>query len=155
MSWRDLDEDDIRVRPQRKGRGPAPRNGRPTPTPSSAGSSQSIAAATPAGPDRAGGARPRRVTQHGADRAGAAGHRHEGSRPRPYPRVVVGDEVGLVGNTSGGPDALARIVRIEERRSVLRRTADDTDPVERVIVANADQLAIVTALKPGAPTPHG
>jgi ribosome biogenesis GTPase len=29
---------------------------------------------------------------------------------------------------------------------VLRRTADDTDPVERVIVANADQLVVVTAL---------
>ena len=69
-------------------------------------------------------------------------------------RVVVGDEVGLVGNTSGGPDALARIVRIEERRSVLRRTADDTDPVERVIVANADQLAIVTALADPEPRPR-
>jgi ribosome biogenesis GTPase len=34
-------------------------------------------------------------------------------------------------------------VRIEPRRSVLRRTADDTDPVERVIVANADQLVVV------------
>lgn len=60
--------------------------------------------------------------------------------------VVVGDAVGVVGDVSGDPDALARIVRIEPRRSVLRRTADDTDPVERVIVANADQLAIVTAL---------
>jgi len=60
--------------------------------------------------------------------------------------VVVGDRVALVGDTSGGPDALARIVRIEERRSVLRRTADDDDPYERVIVANADQLVIVTAL---------
>jgi ribosome biogenesis GTPase len=29
---------------------------------------------------------------------------------------------------------------------VLRRTADDDDPVERVVVANADQLVIVTAL---------
>jgi ribosome biogenesis GTPase len=29
---------------------------------------------------------------------------------------------------------------------VLRRTADDSDPIERVIVANADQLVIVTAL---------
>jgi ribosome biogenesis GTPase len=29
---------------------------------------------------------------------------------------------------------------------VLRRSADDTDPVERVIVANADQLVIVCAL---------
>ena len=41
---------------------------------------------------------------------------------------------------------MSRIVRITERRTVLRRTADDTDPVERIIVANADQLVIVTAL---------
>jgi ribosome biogenesis GTPase len=68
-------------------------------------------------------------------------------------RIVVGDEVALVGDTGGGPDALARIVRIEERRSVLRRTADDTDPVERIIVANADQLAIVTALADPEPRP--
>jgi ribosome biogenesis GTPase / thiamine phosphate phosphatase len=61
-------------------------------------------------------------------------------------RVVVGDDVALVGDLAGGPDALARIVRIEERRSVLRRTADDTDPFERIIVANADQLVIVSAL---------
>jgi ribosome biogenesis GTPase len=60
--------------------------------------------------------------------------------------VVVGDRVNLVGDTSGQPDALARIVRIAERTSVLRRTADDDDPYERVIVANADQLVIVTAL---------
>jgi ribosome biogenesis GTPase len=60
--------------------------------------------------------------------------------------VVVGDRVSLVGDITGGPDALARIVRIAERSSVLRRTADDDDPYERVIVANADQLVIVTAL---------
>jgi ribosome biogenesis GTPase len=60
--------------------------------------------------------------------------------------VVVGDQVALVGDVSGGPDSLARIVRIAERKSVLRRTADDDDPYERVIVANADQLVIVTAL---------
>lgn len=68
--------------------------------------------------------------------------------------VVVGDWVGIVGDVRGGPDALARIVRIEPRRSVLRRTADDTDPVERVIVANADQLAIVTALADPEPRPR-
>ncbi|QAY63305.1 ribosome small subunit-dependent GTPase A [Xylanimonas allomyrinae] len=61
-------------------------------------------------------------------------------------RVVVGDRVDVVGDTSGGKDALARIVRIGERTSVLRRTADDTDPYERIVVANADQLVIVTAL---------
>jgi ribosome biogenesis GTPase len=61
-------------------------------------------------------------------------------------RVVPGDLVDVVGDTSGEPGSLSRIVRITERRTVLRRTADDTDPVERVIVANADQLVIVTAL---------
>ncbi|GAB3003434.1 ribosome small subunit-dependent GTPase A [Mycobacterium bourgelatii] len=60
--------------------------------------------------------------------------------------IVVGDEVDIVGDLSGRPDTLARIVRRGERRTVLRRTADDTDPTERVVVANADQLLIVVAL---------
>ncbi|MFR9806643.1 ribosome small subunit-dependent GTPase A [Pseudonocardia sp. RS010] len=60
--------------------------------------------------------------------------------------IVVGDRVGLVGDLSGAADTLARIVRVEERRTVLRRTADDTDPFERVVVANADRLVIVTSL---------
>jgi ribosome biogenesis GTPase len=61
-------------------------------------------------------------------------------------RVVVGDRVDVVGDVSGGEGSLARIVRIQERTSTLRRTADDTDPYERIVVANADQLVIVTAL---------
>ena len=61
-------------------------------------------------------------------------------------RVVPGDRVDVVGDTSGAEGSLARIVRIGERRTVLRRTADDTDPVERIIVANADRLVVVTAL---------
>ncbi|WP_179273396.1 MULTISPECIES: ribosome small subunit-dependent GTPase A [unclassified Rhodococcus (in: high G+C Gram-positive bacteria)] len=60
--------------------------------------------------------------------------------------IVVGDEVGIVGDLSGKVDTLARIVRVAERRTVLRRTADDTDPFERVVVANADRLLIVAAL---------
>ncbi|MBP0459957.1 ribosome small subunit-dependent GTPase A [Streptomyces montanisoli] len=68
--------------------------------------------------------------------------------------AVVGDRVGLVGDLSGRKDTLARIVRIEPRTSVLRRTADDDDPYERVIVANADQLAIVTALADPEPRPR-
>jgi ribosome biogenesis GTPase len=60
--------------------------------------------------------------------------------------IVVGDDVDLVGDLSGRPDTLARIVRRGERRTVLRRTADDTDPTERVVVANADQLLVVVAL---------
>ncbi|MET8560438.1 ribosome small subunit-dependent GTPase A [Streptomyces flaveolus] len=68
--------------------------------------------------------------------------------------AVVGDRVALVGDLSGKKDTLARIVRIEERASVLRRTADDDDPYERVVVANADQLAIVTALADPEPRPR-
>ncbi len=60
--------------------------------------------------------------------------------------IVVGDDVDVVGDLSGRPDSLARIVRRGERRTVLRRSADDTDPTERVVVANADQLLIVVAL---------
>jgi ribosome biogenesis GTPase / thiamine phosphate phosphatase len=70
--------------------------------------------------------------------------------------VVVGDRVSLVGDTSGAPGALARIVRIGERSSALRRTMDDeTTPegrLERVVVANADQLVIVSSL--AAPPPR-
>jgi ribosome biogenesis GTPase len=60
--------------------------------------------------------------------------------------IAVGDRVSVVGDLSGRPDTLARIVRLQERETVLRRTADDTDPLERVIVANADQLVIVASL---------
>jgi ribosome biogenesis GTPase len=59
--------------------------------------------------------------------------------------IVTGDRVALVGDTSGAEGSLARIVRVEERSTLLRRSADDTDTVERVIVANADQMLIVVA----------
>jgi ribosome biogenesis GTPase len=75
-------------------------------------------------------------------------HRVTAMRARELGRtpIVVGDDVDLVGDLSGRPDTLARIVRRGPRRTVLRRTADDTDPTERVVVANADQLLIVVAL---------
>jgi ribosome biogenesis GTPase / thiamine phosphate phosphatase len=65
--------------------------------------------------------------------------------------VVVGDRVQLVGDVSGRPDTLARIVRIAERTSTLMRTADDDENTvegrqERVVVANAEQLVIVSSL---------
>lgn len=59
--------------------------------------------------------------------------------------VAPGDVVAMVGDTSGQQGSLARLIRIEDRSSLLRRSADDTDEVERVIVANADQLLIVVA----------
>jgi ribosome biogenesis GTPase / thiamine phosphate phosphatase len=60
--------------------------------------------------------------------------------------VVVGDRVALAGDVSGAAGTLARIVRVYPRSSALRRSADDADPVERIIVANADQMLIVCAL---------
>jgi ribosome biogenesis GTPase len=68
--------------------------------------------------------------------------------------IVVGDRVRLIGDVSGGPDSLARIVRVQPRTSVLRRSAEDDDPTERIVVANADQLVIVTALADPPPRPR-
>jgi ribosome biogenesis GTPase len=59
--------------------------------------------------------------------------------------IVVGDRVDVVGDVSGAEGALGRIVRIAPRKNVLRRSADDSDQVERVIVANVDQLVMVVA----------
>ena len=68
--------------------------------------------------------------------------------------IVVGDLVHVVGDSSGADGALARIVRLDPRETVLRRTADDTDPVERVLVSNADQLVVVSALANPEPRPR-
>src|SRR5699024_12784817 len=48
----------------------------------------------------------------------------------------------------------AGVVRGHRRSTVLRRSADDSDSFERVIVANADQLVIVTALADPPPGPR-
>jgi ribosome biogenesis GTPase len=45
-------------------------------------------------------------------------------------------------------------VRVAPRKTALRRSADDTDPVERIMIANADQLVIVTALADPPPRPR-
>ncbi len=136
--WARLDEDDVRVRP---GRGSRPRTRR---RPAHEDAVGAFVVAVDRGRytclvrgsgarGRAGGERPRTVT---AMRARELGRKS----------VVVGDRVRLVGDVSGRPDSLARVVRVEPRTSTLRRTADDADPVERVIVANADRLVVVTAL---------
>lgn len=124
---RDYDESDVRIRPNRRGSRPRTKT-RPAHADATPGRVVAV--------DRG------RFTLLVQGRTVTAMKARELGRKG----VVVGDAVAVVGDVSGGPDALARIVRIEPRRSVLRRTADDVDPVERVIVANADQLAIVTAL---------
>ena len=135
MSPRELDEDDVRVRP---GRGSRPRT-RTRPA------HEDAAAATVVTVDR--GRYRLRTDEGGALTAVRA--RELGRRA-----VVVGDRVDVVGDLSGGPDALGRIVRIGPRTSVLRRTPDDTDPVERAVVANAEVLVVVTSLADPPPRPR-
>ncbi|HSP38279.1 MAG TPA: ribosome small subunit-dependent GTPase A [Frankiaceae bacterium] len=60
--------------------------------------------------------------------------------------VVVGDRVQLAGDASGTTDSMARIVTVAERTTLLRRTPDDTDAIERPVVANAELLVVVTSL---------
>mgnify|MGYP000975756843 CR=1 FL=1 len=60
--------------------------------------------------------------------------------------VVVGDRVRVTGDVSGKKDTLARIVSVEDRTSRLLRSTEEGNGRERCIVANAQQLAIVTAL---------
>ncbi|HWD82909.1 MAG TPA: ribosome small subunit-dependent GTPase A [Kribbella sp.] len=60
--------------------------------------------------------------------------------------VIVGDRVKLDGDATGDQGTLARIVEVLPRTTLLRRSADDDDPVERPLVANADQLVIVVAV---------
>jgi len=138
-SYTRLDEDDVRVRP---GRGSRPRTRR---RPAHEDAAEAFVVAVDRG--RYGcvlsgdGQAAREVT---AMKARELGRRS----------VVVGDTVSLAGDVSGNPGTLARIVRVAPRASVLRRSADDTDPVERVIVANADQLGIVCALASPPPRPR-
>ncbi len=71
-------------------------------------------------------------------------------------RVVVGDQVAVVGDVSGRKGTLARMVRIEPRRTLLRRSAEDGEAAgtERPVVANADLLVIVTAVADPTPRPR-
>ena len=68
--------------------------------------------------------------------------------------VVVGDFVKLDGDISGGAGTLARVVTVLDRKNELSRTVDDSEKVEKRIVANVDQMAIVVAAKNPEPR-HG
>lgn len=67
--------------------------------------------------------------------------------------VIVGDRVGVEGDTSGTPDTLARIVTLEDRQTVLRRSFDESEAGarEKLIVANATQMLIVVAARDPEP----
>jgi ribosome biogenesis GTPase len=131
---RSLDEDDVQVR---AGRGSRPRTRR---RPAHAEAVDAFVAAVDRGRYRC-IADGRAVTAMKARELGRGG-------------IVVGDTVSLAGDISGAAGTLARVVRVGPRRTVLRRSADDTDPVERVIVANADRLVIVASLADPPPRPR-
>ncbi|MFM1950908.1 MAG: ribosome small subunit-dependent GTPase [Actinomycetota bacterium] len=67
---------------------------------------------------------------------------------------VTCDRVALDGEISEEKGALARIVRVEQRTSELTRSAEDSDAGEQTIVANADQLVIVMAAANPDPKPR-
>ena len=136
MSKREYDESDVRIRPGRRGSRPRTKQ-----RPDHADAAEGMVTTVDRGrwtcaPDGDSTRPP--VT---AMRA-----RELGRTP-----IVVGDRVGLVGDLTGAVDTLARIVRVEPRSTVLRRTAEDDDPFERVVVANAEQLVIVTAVADPVP----
>ena len=129
-----LDEDDVRIRP---GKGSRPRTRR---RPAHDEAVEAFVVAVDRGRYRT-WVGDREVTAMKARELGRGG-------------IVVGDNVRLSGDVSGRPDTLARVVRVAPRRTALRRSADDTDPVERIMIANADQLVIVTALADPPPRPR-
>lgn len=138
-SVRDYDESDVRVRPSRRGSRPRTKE-RPA--------HEDAITARVVSVDRG---RWHTVAAPGTDEERtviAMRARELGRSP-----VVPGDLVALVGDTSGRDGSLARIVRIRERSSFLRRSADDDDATERPLVANVDLMVMVTAV--ADPEPRG
>jgi ribosome biogenesis GTPase len=138
-SAHDYDESDVRVRPSRRGSRPRTKD-RPK--------HEDAITARVVSVDRG---RWRTVVDAGtgSERAVTAMRARELGRSP----IVPGDLVGLVGDVSGRDGSLARIVRINERSSFLRRSADDDDPTERPLVANVDLMVMVTAV--ADPEPRG
>jgi ribosome biogenesis GTPase len=153
LKKREYDEDDVRVRP---GKGSRPRT-RIRPAHEDAVEGFVVAVdrgryTTLVEPERAKGSAQKRRQQQQRRLVVAMKARELGRKG-----IVVGDRVALVGDVSGEPDTLARVVRVEPRTSMLRRSADDTDDtdgIERPVVANADQIVIVTALADPPPRPR-
>jgi ribosome biogenesis GTPase / thiamine phosphate phosphatase len=130
-----LDEDDVRVRP---GRGSRPRTRR---RPAHEGAAEAFVVNVDRG-------------RYGCRLADGQSVTAMKARELGRNSVVVGDRVALAGDTSGATGTLARVVRVFERTSVLRRSPDDTDPLERIVVANAQQMVIVSALADPPPRPR-
>ncbi|MCD7100863.1 ribosome small subunit-dependent GTPase A [Pseudoclavibacter sp. 13-3] len=126
--WDDYDESDVRVRPSPKANRPRSKR-----RPAHHDAQQAFVIAVDRGRYQL--------------EVASTGQAVTAARARELRRkqIVVGDRVAVVGDLSGDDGTLGRIVRVEPRTTVLRRSADDIDSVERVVVANADRLIIVVA----------
>ena len=136
MSWDHLDEDDVRIRPNPKGSRPRTKR-RPTFENAPLGMVLEVHLA-----------RYRVLLDSGVEILATLAKelRAEG--------CVVGDRVALDGDVTGKRGSLARIVRIEDRSTVLKRAAEDGEELEQNIVANADQMVIVMAAANPEPRPR-
>lgn len=136
MTWHDLDEDDVRIRPNPKGSRPRTKR-RPSFDSAPLGMVLEVHLR-----------RYRVLTDQGEEILATLAKelRHDG--------CVTGDRVALDGDVSGEKGALARIVRIEPRSTVLTRSAEDGEQQEQTIVANADQMVIVMAAANPEPRPR-
>ncbi len=134
MSWlyepenrHDLDEDDVRIRPNPKGSKPRTKR-RPTFDDAPLGMVTEVHLA-----------RYQILTDDGKIvTATLAKELRKGG-------CVTCDRVALDGEISEEKGTLARIVRIEPRSSALTRSAEDSEAGDQTIVANADQMVIVMA----------
>jgi ribosome biogenesis GTPase len=131
VSRREYDESDVRIRPNKRGSRPRSKD-RPQ--------HKDAVLGRVVGVDRG-------RYQTVVDEGGPGERSVQAMRARELRRqaIVPGDLVAMVGDTSGNEGSLSRIVRIQDRSTLLRRSADDTDEVERVVVANADRLVVVVA----------
>lgn len=133
---RDLDESDVRIRPRRGGSRPRTKQ-RPSHRDAVAGFVTAVS--------------------RGRYQVEIEGHTLTAVTARELGRagIVVGDRVRVVGDLSGNQGTLARIVGRTERETLLRRSReDDEGGGERALVANADQLVVVTALADPEPRPR-
>jgi len=68
--------------------------------------------------------------------------------------VIVGDLVEVVGIDTKNPENMARIVKVNERKNSLQKSADDSESIERSLVANIEMVAIVVATSEPEPNPR-
>jgi len=134
LNWRDLDEDDVRVRPNPRGSRPRTKI-RPTHENAPWGMVLEVHLA-----------RYRVLRDDGVEVIATLAKelRADG--------CVTCDRVALDGDVSGEKGSLARIVKIAERSSELTRVNDEG--LEQTIVANADSLVIVMSATNPEPKPR-